>query len=175
MTVALGDLKRKKHSQSGTGKGLRTPPGTVSLQTPHPKRCPRGSARLCEEDMVVFQVSSPKNTTADTSSSLKAQQMQLYSKSVYLVKWKGEHIRWTSFIPVKGVNLLHFAVIHTNDAQVKFLYSHYVSQYFNIPAEPGAFNGHDFLEILQHEGHFITFNLIKNKMVCDKDLGYSPH
>lgn len=157
--VTVGNLKRNKHSQSGTGKGLRTLPGTASLQTLHLRKCPRGSAHLCEEDMVVFQVSSPKNTTVNTTS-LNVRQMRLYSKSINLVKWKRKNIRRTSFIPVEEVNLLHFAIIHTNDAQVKFLYSHYLSQYFNIPAEPGTLNRHYLLEILQHKTHFITLKPI---------------
>lgn len=74
--VIVGNLNRNKHSLSGTGKGLRTLPGTASLQTLHLRKRPRGSARLYEEDMVVFQVSSPKNTTANTTS-LNIQQMRL--------------------------------------------------------------------------------------------------
>lgn len=157
--VSVGNLKRNKHLQPGTGKGLRILPGTASLQTLHPRKRPQGSARPCEEDTVVFQVSSPKNTTANTTS-LNVQQKRLYSNSMYLVKWKWKYIRRTSFIPVEEVNLLHFAVIHTNDAQVKFLYSHDVSQYFNIPAEPGALNRYYLLKILEHKTHFITFKPI---------------
>lgn len=126
--VIVGYLKSNKHSQSGTGKGLRTLPGTAPLQTLHLRKRPRGSARLYEEDMVVFQVSSPTNTRANITALINIQQMRLYLNSMYLVKWKGKYIRRTSFIPVEEVNLLHFAVINTNNAQVKFLYSHYVSQ-----------------------------------------------
>lgn len=75
--MTVGDGRRQRRSQPGTGEGLRTPPGTGSSQTPHPRKCPPGSARLCEQDMVVFQVSSPKNTTADTTASLNVQQMRL--------------------------------------------------------------------------------------------------
>lgn len=72
------------------------------------------------------------------------------------MKWKGQYIRGASFIPVKGIHLLHLAVIHTNYSQVKFLYSHYVSECFYIPAKPGAFNRNYLLEILQHKSHFKT-------------------
>lgn len=78
----------------------------------------------------------------------------LVCSHTYLVEWKRENVRGHVFLSVRVIYLLDPLIIHTYDAQIKFLNAQNVPQRVNVSAQSGAAKRHHLLEVPQYYSHF---------------------